>query len=312
MYHINFSHRYTQAMYSWDDDTSDWANPSAYRYQPAGAAQRQRDAARARAHGPRTYARRTEPDWQLLDPTRDVSSDSRQPMVIGVDVTASMAHWPAEIFDRLPLLFNTLSQYDPALELAFAAIGDTRAFQWPLQASGFGKGFDLERVLKGIYPEGQDRSSIDNPESYGIFARWLNRRVSAPKAPSQDPGRPFCIIFGDITMHPSHTPAEVRRVLGDHVQADIDCRDEFRQVAARWDTWFLRTARCWEPQQTDAQWGDAIGHDRILVIEDDLRAVDIAMALVAKRWGRLQDFRENLAARQPQDVVEAVLRAVGG
>ena len=299
-------------MYSWDDDTSDWARPAVYRYDPAGAARRQQDAARSQAQGPRTYTRRTEPDWQLLDPRRQVSTASRQPLVIGVDVTASMAHWPAEIFDRLPLLFNTLHQYEPELELAFAAIGDTRAFRWPLQASGFGKGFDLERVLQGIYPEGQDRSSVDNPESYGMFARWLNTRVSAPQASTQDPGRPFCIIFGDITMHPTHTPQEVEAVLGDRIQQDIDSVSEFCRVAARWDTWFLRTARCWEPQQTDAQWGQAIGHDRILVIDDDLRAVDIAMALVARRWGRLEDFRRNMLARQDTAVVDGVLRAVGG
>lgn len=299
-------------MYSWDDDFSDWRKPGAYRYDAKTAARRKQDGARSRASGPRTYSRRTEPDWQLLDPSRQVSTASKQPMLIGVDVTASMAHWPAEIFDRLPLLFNTLSQYDPELALSFSAIGDVAAFQWPLQASSFGTGFDLERVLKGIYPEGRDKGSIDNPESYGMFARWVNTHVSAAAAPTQDPGRPFCIIFGDITMHASHGANDVARILGEDVQEDIDCIAEFREVAQRWDTWFLRTARCWEPEATDAQWGEAIGRDRIVVIEEDQRAVDVAMALVAKKWGRLEDFRENMLARQDEGVVGGVLGVVGG
>ena len=33
-----------------------------------------------------------------------------------------MASWPFEIFDRLPLLYNTLSQYREDLEICFAAI----------------------------------------------------------------------------------------------------------------------------------------------------------------------------------------------
>lgn len=298
-------------MYAWDDDFTDWRQPGGYRYDDATAARRQADGARSQASGPRTYTRRSEPDWQLLDPSRHVSTGSAVPMVIAVDVTASMASWPAEIFDRLPLLYNTLSQYRPELALAFAAVGDTRAFRWPLQASGFGAGFDLERVLQGIYPEGRDRGSIDNPESYGMFARWMNSRVAAPAAPTQDPDRPFCIVFGDITMHDRHPRAEVEAVLGPDDAEDIDSVAEFQRLAARWDTWFLRTARCWEPQQTDAQWGEAIGHDRIVVVQDDLRAVDLAMALVARRWGRLDDFAANLAARQPPEVVQQVLAAIG-
>ena len=39
-------------------------------------------------------------------------------------MTGSMANWPFEIFDRLPLLYNTLSQYREDLEICFAAIGD--------------------------------------------------------------------------------------------------------------------------------------------------------------------------------------------
>ena len=34
-------------------------------------------------------------------------------------MTGSMQTWPAEIFDRLPLLYNTLAQYRPDLEVLF-------------------------------------------------------------------------------------------------------------------------------------------------------------------------------------------------
>ena len=93
-------------MYTWDDDGSSWYGTGRYAYSPATAAKRAKESERASASGPRTYAARSGPNETLVDPRRTVSTDSTNPIVIAVDVTGSMANWPFEIFDRLPLLFN--------------------------------------------------------------------------------------------------------------------------------------------------------------------------------------------------------------
>ena len=113
-------------MYSWGDDMDDWAKPAAYRFDAKTTEARKKDAERSEAVGPRTYHRKgTGPNVQLTDPKKRVSTQTKTPLIIGVDVTGSMQSWPAEIFDRLPLLYQTLSQYRPDLEISFAAIGDT-------------------------------------------------------------------------------------------------------------------------------------------------------------------------------------------
>ena len=58
---------------------------------------------------PRTYSRRGEPNAKVVDPKKHSPSDSANPLIVAVDVTGSMSSWPAEIFDRLPLLYNTLA-----------------------------------------------------------------------------------------------------------------------------------------------------------------------------------------------------------
>jgi len=292
-------------MYSWDDDMSGWVNPAGYRYRDANQARRRADAAIA---GARTYQRRREPDMGLVSPKAERQTDSQNPLIIAVDVTASMAQWPYEIFDRLPLLYNTLSQYRPDLEIAFAAIGDVRAFDYPLQASAFGRGAELEAVLNAIYPEGADKGSIDNPESYGAFAYWANTRVTVPDTAEA----PFVIAFGDITMHTSHTPAEIATVFGDEVQSDIDCIAQWRHLGERWNTWFLRSPRSWEPEATDAQWAEAVGRQRIVHIQDEQRAVDYAIGLVARAWGEFDDFRQNMGARQKPGKIEELERQLDG
>jgi hypothetical protein len=277
-------------MYSWDDDYSDWAKPGAYAYSATSAAARAEEAAKARAAGPRAYADRGQPNTQLTDPKKYISSASKNPLVVAVDVTGSMQRWPFEIFDRLPLLFNTLAQYRPDLEVSFAAIGDAVADRWPLQATEFARGYSLEDNLKAIYGEG---GGGDAPESYGLFAHWVNTHVSTPNAE-----RPFLIIFGDAPMHTTVPAGQIAHFLGDQGARDVDAIQAFNRVAANWNAWFLRRPGGRKGDDTERQWAAALGHQQVVQIDDEQRAVDYAMGLIARTWGHFGDFKKNMSARQ--------------
>ena len=282
-------------MYSWYDDTSDWVRPAAYAYAPATKDARDAEAARAAAAGPRTYASKGQPDMQIVDPRKRIRSNSKNPLVIAVDVTGSMQRWPFEIFDRLPLLFNTLSQYRPDVEISFVAIGDAVCDRWPLQTTDFARGFDLEKLLKGIYGEG---GGGDEPESYGLFAHWLNEHVAVPNAE-----RPFLIVFGDATMHPTVPAGQIHHVIGDEIGQDVDAIAAWNRASRNWNTWFLRRPGGRKGDAVETQWGKAIGAQQVVQIDDELRAVDYAMGLVARTWGHFGDFKENMLARQDEEKV---------
>ena len=122
-------------MYSWDEDTSSWYGKGKVQLQgrEAQTSARRRPNGPA-ARGPRTYEAKRGPNEKIIDPQKHIRTESTNPLIIAVDVTGSMANWPFEIFDRLPLLYNTLSQYREDLEICFAAIGD--AGVRPLAAAG--------------------------------------------------------------------------------------------------------------------------------------------------------------------------------
>lgn len=290
-------------MYSWDEDTSDWRGGAKYSYAPAPAGSKRKEAAeRAKASGPRTYGGKTEPNEKIIDPKKRIRSESKNPIVIAVDVTGSMSSWPAEIFDRLPLLFNTLSQYRPDVEICFAAIGDAGYDRWPLQVTTFASGFDLEQLLGGIYGEG---GGGDAPESYGLFAHWVNTHIQVPNAGEM----PFLIVFGDITMHTTVPAAQISHYLGDQAQ-DVDAIAEWQHLARKWNTWFLRRPTGRAGDQVDTQWSEAIGAQKLIRIEDEQRAVDYAMGLIARSWGHFGDFEENMRARQDEGKVAQVSQVI--
>src|SRR5580698_5664617 len=78
------------AMYGWGDDTSDWATPGVYKFDAGSAKARSADAERAAAGWPRTYHDEGRPNTQLTDPKKMISSSSKDPLLVAVDVTGSM------------------------------------------------------------------------------------------------------------------------------------------------------------------------------------------------------------------------------
>lgn len=290
-------------MYSWSDDLEDWALPGAYSFAPAGRSRRAAEAERAAAEGPRRYHTRSGPQWKLVDPNRPRVTSTKTPLIVAVDVTGSMQRWPFEIFDRLPLLYNTLAQYREELEVMFVAIGDGRCDEWPLQVTEFASGFALEQQLKALYGEG---GGGDEPESYGLFAYWLNRYLKLEQVPDE---KPFLIVFGDAPMHETICADEITGILPDDRTQSVSAFKEWQRVTHQWNTWFLRRQGKLG-DRIDVQWAKALGHQQIVHIEDEPRAVDYAMALIARHWGKLEDFRANMSARQAQTAVKKLLQQV--
>jgi len=288
-------------MYSWDEDTSKWYGSGRYAYAPAPSIAS--SAARAKAAGPRTYQGKTGPNEKIIDPHKRISTESKNPLIVAIDVTGSMASWPFEIFDRLPLLFNTLAQYRPDVEICFAAIGDAAVDRWPLQVTSFASGYDLEQLLGSLYGEG---AGGDAPESYGLFAHWVNTHVEIPNP--EEP--PFLIVFGDITMHPKIAKGQIEHYLGDKTQSDVDSLEAWQTVTQKWNTWFLRRPGGKRGDKIDEQWGQAIGAQKVFHIEDEQRAVDYALGLVARSWGHFDNFQDNMRARQDESKVKQISKLI--
>ena len=289
-------------MYSWSGETSDWYGSESYAFDPKHKDAREREASRAAASGPRTYEKKSGPLEAMVDPKRTISAKGKNPIIVAVDVTGSMANWPFEIFDRLPLLYMTLSQYRPDLEICFAAIGDARFDKWPLQVTDFAKGYDLEQHLKALFGEG---GGGDGPEGYGLFAWFMKNHVKLESADTP----PFLIVYGDAPMHPDVTSDEIGKVCGDQA-AKQDAIALWKALAKRYNTWFLRRPTGSKGDEVDQQWFQALGPEKVVRVHDEQRAIDYALGIVARSWGHFEDFKKNLAARQAKDKVEEMARRI--
>lgn len=298
-------------MYAWGDDMSNWVRPAAYKYKGgrAAKAKRREDKKRSAQKGGRSYLRRSEPNMDLVSPFgRKLSTESTTPLVVAVDVTGSMSSWPAEIFDRLPLLYQTLSQYRPDLEISFAAIGDATSDSYPLQVTDFAAGVSLEDQLNAIYGEGGGGGG--RRESYELFAYYLLTQTRAPNAE-----RPYLIIYGDEGFYPEVASSQLRYYLGGRERRNRDSLEVFGALCEAWNVFHLRkpygTPGSTHDAEIQAQWAQAIGPERVVELPSAERAVDLALGLIARGWGHYDDFEENLNARQPVATTNLIRDRVG-
>lgn len=297
-------------MYSWGSDTSAWKKPGGYDFGSARAPYLDDLAKKSEGEGSRTYSSKAGPDLKLVDAKAGkIRSESKNVLVIGIDGTGSMQKAPAEIFDRLPLMYQTLSKYEPDLEVCFSVIGDAASCdKWPVQISKFGKELELEGILKSLHAEGGGGPGIR--ESYELWAYKVLTDVETPNATS-----PFLIIMGDEKFYAQVDPGQAKKYLGLGLQSPVSSGEVWKSLTQRFDTYFLQRPYTGNTEEIRDQWQEAIGPQKVIPVLDDQRFVDHAMGLVAKRWGKVSDFVDNISARQDTGSVAAVmdsLRSVPG
>ncbi|MFH1308193.1 MAG: hypothetical protein ABIH72_05050 [archaeon] len=298
-------------MYAWGGDTDDWKGSKAYDF---GSARARYDKIAVDA-GPRSYMARSTPDMALVNPKgKIITSESENPIVIAVDVTGSMATWPGEIFDRLPLLYQTLSKYRPDLEICFAAIGDATCDSYPLQVNDFGKEAELEAKLKALGCEGGGGGHIT--ESYELFGYFIQEHCKTPKAKS-----PFLLIYGDETFYDKVDRKQVRHYIGDDLQSELESAEVWRNLMQKFNIYFMHKPyghgnESSTTKEVGENWGKVLGRERIIelpyevegeggiIIPGAQRAVDVGMGLIAKLWGEYTDFSINLDARHDDPMIK--------
>ncbi|MBI4440621.1 hypothetical protein HY639_00490 [Candidatus Woesearchaeota archaeon] len=287
-------------MYSWGDDTKAWKNPGSYDYGSARRGYLDELKKTADVKGPRSYGTGKGPNMALVDPKgKIISTQSKNPAAVLVDGTGSMQSWPAEIFDRMPLLYQTLSKYKDDFEVSFSVIGDARSDQWPVQVTDFGKGPVLDDYLKAVHAEGGGGPGIR--ESYELWAYYMLEHSKTPNATA-----PFMFIMGDEKFYETVNPEQVKHYLGDAMQP-ADAKAVWKALGQRYDIYLLRKPLEGYDKEVEAQWADAIGKQKIIPLYDPMRVVDVAMGIVARSWGNFGDFSKNLSARQDPESIEKVM-----
>ncbi len=220
---------------------------------------------------------------------KEISTDSPTPLVVAVDVSGSMSHWPSVIFEKLPVLYSEAKLHLPDVEISFCAIGEPSCHM--LQVCDFRAGKDLEEGINAIHPCGQD-------EYFEVTLDYYANHCSMPKAK-----KGLFVVCGNEPFRPEIEPAHLERYCGDKGRQKTRTVDVIKELQKKFDLYMLYVPTI---DGIDA-WEGSFGKQMVFKMEDPRRIIDCIIGLCAIYADDYAAFEKRLAIRQTPEQVKQVL-----
>ena len=241
-----------------------------------------------------------------------LTTDARSPLVVLVDGTGSMGEFPKVMFEKLPLLDLGISDYLEDSEIAFSMIGDAGSDKYPLQVQPFKKGKELVTSLNSLIIEGGGGGN--QQESYELGALYFARNVEMPKAV-----KPVLIYVCDEGIYPSVDKNWAEQYARVSIENSIKTKALFDELKNKYSVYCIRkhyNGGLDGEQMTGSnlaihkQWEEYLGSDKIAILNDPRRVVDVIFGLLAYETGKQDFFKKELSHRQTPKQVAAVMKSM--
>jgi len=291
-------------------ETADY-NPGHWKGHDFSSARRTYD-----AHVGRSYGDAMKAGKDLKDVLPEsINTQSPAPLVILCDVTGSMGEWPATIFSKLPYLELEGQEYlGQDMEIAWGAIGDAFCDKYPVQMRQFTRGTKLKDELQKLIIEGGGGGG--GRESYELAALYCARNVEMPKAIN-----PICIIIGDEGFYETINKDDGKKRVYASLSARAHSKDIFEELMRKFSVYLIRKPYGYYGRRPGdkmtgqdlsiyKQWEKVLGADRISVLPEAGRVVDVIFGILAKETDRVDYFHEELTDRQKPDQVKTVMKSL--
>lgn len=110
-----------------------------------------------------------------LDPAKKkIVSNSKNPIIIALDVTGSNIDFARLVYDKLPMFYGEIEQkgYLDDFDICICAVGDAKYDNYPLQIGTPAKGLEIDSWIEKLVLEGEGGGN--KYESYDLMAHYLN------------------------------------------------------------------------------------------------------------------------------------------
>ncbi len=216
------------------------------------------------------------------------------PIAVLFDVTGSMRRVPRIMQGKLGKLHGLLKRrgYLADPQVLFGAIGDADSDRVPLQIGQFESDNRMDEQLRTIFLEGGGGGQ--KSESYELAAYFMARHVVTDAW--QKRGRKgYLFLIGDELNKPALEARHIRRVIGDDVRQDIDPASVYRELARRWNVYYVlpNQSSYYHDPEIGEHWNGLLGQNFLKL--DDPGAVCELIAATIGLEERVVDFDGALA-----------------
>lgn len=210
------------------------------------------------------------------------------PVVVGFDETGSMGDAPRLLQQKLATLKGvTLRMGLEHAQLCFAAYGDAQNDEVaPCQVGQFESGLEMEEWLNNLYLEGNGGGN--RGETSGLLL-WFLANFSRLDSLRKRGKKGYLILTGDECPLPFVTRAEIKRYIGEDVQADVPIADVVEQAKQSYNIFFFLVDNGAAKQQGSLKvWSKLLGQNNVIVVQD-LESISEQIALLLAQEEALVD-----------------------
>lgn len=229
-------------------------------------------------------------------------------VVFALDVSGSMGEIPSKLAtETLPAFMKAmLDSGVPDPQVLFMGIGHAVSDKAPLQVGQFESSESLmDQWLTWMYLEG---GGSGGNESYEL-AMYFAARHTLLDSLEKRGRRGYLFITGDEPPNPVVSAAQVRRLIGDELEADIPIGAVIEEVQRSYEPFYLIPDPV-RGQGVGRAWRDLLG-DRVVVMEGPDDTSYVAAGLVALLEGAVPDLPALVQRLRQAGVSEHQSAAVG-
>jgi len=262
---------------------------------------------------------------QLLDPfgltIRESRDSAEHPesnaVMIGLDVTGSMARVVVEIRDSMGTLMEMLlnGRYIPDPQLLFYAVGDaTEEDRVPFQISQFESDIRINEQITKVVLEGGGGGGLQESYEFGFYCAARHTSIDCF---DKRGNKGYLFSIGDEMPYPKVVREQVRKIFDSTLQQDIPLAEVVGETQAKYHTFHIipRGSSHYDDPKIRNMWSKTLGGEQFVFMLEDPSATAETIALaIGLNEGRisLEEGLKVISDNSGQTVAAAVARALEG
>lgn len=213
---------------------------------------------------------------------KKLTCKNANPIICAIDVTGSMGDWSKIIWDKLPMFYGQImiQNYLSDPSISFAAIGDSRCDEAPLQITEFAQGSAIDDWISKLWLEGG--GGAQHYETYELAAYYYAKHCSIPNA-HYSKIKPFFFLTGDEGFYPAVRIDDIAHMFGDHIRAGITSEEIFTELKSKFNVFLLHKPYSIEKKELRilAQWQHVLGSSHVIILQEPKAVVDLMLGIIA-------------------------------
>lgn len=237
-----------------------------------------------------------------------LTSNSKSPIIVVLDVTGSNIDFARVVYDKLPMFYGQIEQkgYLEDFEISFCAVGDAYHDECPLQIGDFAKGIELDSWLEKIVLEGG--GGAFGEESYELAAYYLLKNAQFQKE-----SEPIIFFIGDEKPY-----ATVSRWQAEHFEIEfsqsIEPFSELRKKVND-NVFMLLNKACGEHFDANITscWQKLLAPQHVIKISEEKAIIDLMLGIISmvSSARTLEAYKVDMLNRgQTQARIEGVAKSL--